>query len=125
ERLLRRPQEEDPPSPRSGSDQERGRSFFRGESLLGQALRQAGRRGSPAGPKEGPRSQTEDGRGRKEAIGARPPRTSRGHALRAARVPGPGGRGAGERIHREQGARAPGMEPKKRSLAAGERDEFL
>ena len=31
----------------------------------------------------------------------------------------------GERIHREQGAKAPGMEPKKRSLGAGERDEFL
>ena len=56
ESLLRRPQEEDSRSPQSGYDQERGRPLLRGEPLLGQALRQAGRRGPPARPKKRPGS---------------------------------------------------------------------
>jgi hypothetical protein len=49
----------------------------------------------------------------------------RGHPLRTLRVPGAGRWSVGERVDREQDARAPWMEPKKRSLGAGERDEFL
>ncbi len=46
ERLLRRPAQEDRRSPPAGRDQERDRPLLRGEPLLGQALRQAGRAGT-------------------------------------------------------------------------------
>ena len=55
QRLLRRPQEEDHRCPPTGHDQERGRPLLRGESLLGQALRQAGSGGPHARPEEAPR----------------------------------------------------------------------
>ena len=35
------------------------------------------------------------------------------------------GRSLGQRVHHEQDGGAPRMEPKKRSLGVGERDEFL
>jgi len=50
---------------------------------------------------------------------------ARGDPAPAARVPASGGRSLAQRVDREQGARAPWMEPKKRSMAAGERDEFM
>jgi transposase-like protein len=95
--------------------------------LLRKALRQAGRAGTPAHPEETTRLQAEDGRTRQEAFGGGPPRTPRGHPLRAARVPGKGGRPAGQRVQREQDAKAFGSQPKKDrwELESRERAEFL
>src|SRR5215208_1392358 len=125
ERLLGRPAQEDRRSPRAGHHEERGHPHVRRQPLLGQALRQAGRGGPTAGPEEAPRPQTETRRGRQEAARGGPQRTTRGDPAPEARVPVRGGRSLGERVHREQDARAPGVEPKKRSLGAAERDEFL
>ena len=50
---------------------------------------------------------------------------SRCYPLRAARVPRKGGRSVGQPVHREQDAKAFGLQPKKRTLGARERDEFL
>src|SRR5215212_8868027 len=55
ERLLGRSAQEDRRSPRPRHHQERGRPLLRGQSLLGQALRQAGREeGRPLTPKKRP-----------------------------------------------------------------------
>src|SRR5215212_995432 len=80
--------------------------------------------GRPLAPKR-PWFQAEDGRERQEAFGSGHGRTPRGYPLRAVRVPGAGGRSLAQRVHRESDAQAPGVEPKKRSLGAAERDEFL
>src|SRR4051794_31007761 len=125
ERLLSRPKEEDHSSPRSRRHQERGRPRLRGQPLIGQALRQAGPGGPTARPQKTTRLQAQDGRTPQEDLGGGHGRAPRGHPLRTLRVPRKGSRSVGERVDREQGARAPGMEPKKRSLGAGERDEFL
>src|SRR5215212_9225713 len=125
ERLLRRPQEEDRPSPPTGHDQERSRSLLRGEPILRQALRQARRGGPPARPEEASWFQPEDGPEPQEAFGSGHGRTPRGYPLRAVRVPRKGGWSLAQRVHRESDAQAPRVEPKKRSLGAGERDEFL
>src|SRR5215213_6880321 len=82
-------------------------------------------RGPLSAPQETTRLQAEDGRGRAKAPGDGPPRAPDGHAAPEARDPLQRGRGWGERIHDLPRAQAAGMEPKKRSMGAGERDEFL
>ena len=76
-------------------------------------------------PQEASRLQAEGGPDRKATFGSGSQTTSRGHPLRAARVPGEGRGCSGERLDREPDAKALGMESKKRSMAARERDEFL
>src|SRR5215210_4916798 len=122
---LRRPAREDSPSlaPRHG--QERDRPHLLRLALLGQALRQDGRRGAPARPEEEARLQAQGGRGRQAAAGGIPGGTPDGNATRKARVPARCRQRAGERVDRKQDAQAPGMEPKKRTLGASERDEWL
>ena len=122
---MRRSQEEDSPSPPPGHDQERGRPFFRGQPLLCKALRQAGRAGTPAHSQEAAWLKAEDGPERQEALGGGYGGATLGHPLRTARVPQTGVRGLGERIDHKPDAQTLGLQSKKRSMAAGERDEFL
>src|SRR5215212_8597428 len=123
ERLLRRPAQEDHRSPKAGHDQDRGRPRLLGEPLLGKALRQARRAGAPSRPQEASRFQAQDRRGRQEALGGGRGRAPFGHPRRAPRVLRKDQRAVGKRVHPQPDAKAPGIEPKKRSMGAGEVDE--
>ena len=89
--------------------------------------------GRPIAPKKKPGSKPKMDEGEMRGPGGSwkrtskngPRRTARGHARRASRVPVRCGRDLCERVHRQQDAQAPVVQPKKRSLGAGERDEFL
>src|SRR3712207_6056686 len=64
-------------------------------------------------------------RGCQEAPGVRHGGTPGRHAAPETRVPAEGCGSEGERVDRESDAQADGMEQKKRSMGASERDEFL
>src|SRR3954467_13472882 len=82
--------QEDNRSSPSRHGQEPGRSHFLREPLLGQALRQDGRRGTLARPQEEARIPTQDRPERKKAAGGRLGAAPDRHALRKATVPGEG-----------------------------------
>ena len=81
--------------------------------------------GRPLAPKKGPGLRPKlDGAAERlleEDLEERPA----AEAAPEARVSAAGGGGLGERVHREPSAETPGLQPKKRSLGAAERDEFL
>ena len=83
-------------------------------------------RGEIPRPEEEPRLQAQAGRRRQEAPEGRPREAPGGATLPQRRefLQRACG-GFGERLHALMGAQAPGMDPKKRSVGASERDEFL
>jgi transposase len=78
-----------------------------------------------SGPEEAPRLQTEAGRRREEAFGGESRGAPGGNPAPEARVLAAGVRGGGQRLYGFQDAQAHGLEPKKRSVGASERDEWL
>ena len=110
---------------RGTTKSEAARSFGVSRSSVKRYVKLA-QEGRSLAPKKRPGSKPKmDGRYCPEAFGCAHGRAPRGHPLRASRVPGADGRCLGERVYRFQDAQAPRVEPKKRSLGAGERDEFL
>src|SRR5215218_1764025 len=109
---------------RGTSTAEVARTFGVGLSTV-KALRRHRTRRKAARPEEAPGLQTEARRSGEEAPASGPPRAPCGDAAAEARVSGACGGSTGERSHRLADARAYGMEPKKRSVGASERDEFL
>src|SRR5215208_6430824 len=104
-RLLVGPQEEDRRRQATGHAHLGGRQDLRRGRLDRQALRRRGPRGEAARE------------GHEGAPGCHPPPE--------ARVPASGLRAQGQRLDGLSDAQAPGMEPKKRSVGASERDGFL
>src|SRR5215210_1885456 len=126
ERILAGSQGEDRPSGvRARHGEERGRPYFRGEPLLGEALRRYGEDGEVPRPEEETRLQDQARRACQEASGEGRGGTPLSHALREARIPEGGGRGFGEQFDGVPRVGADGAHAQKGGVKAGERDEFL
>ena len=101
------------------------RTFGVGISSVKRCAKTAAREGGSLRPKRSPGQTPEGRRARKAALGGGPRGTTGRHPLREARVPAQRGRAEGERAHHLQALEACGLQPKKRSVGASERDEFL
>src|SRR5215213_4381669 len=123
--LLAGPEEEDRRSQGTRYAHRRCRQDLRRGRLDRQTLRRRGARGKIARPEEAPRVEAQAGRSGKEAAGSGSAGATGGDAAGEARVPATGGRRGGQRLHGKQDAQAARVEPKKRSVGASERDEFL
>src|SRR5215211_6112529 len=125
ERLLVGSQEEDRRSQSTRHAHRRGRPPLRRGPLDRQALPRRGPRREVSGSQKAPRLKAQAGRTGRKAFGDGSRRAAGGDPPPKTRVLGAGSRGKGERLDSLAGAQAPGMEPKKRSVGATERDEFL
>src|SRR5688500_5584678 len=122
--LFIRPTPESSPGRRGAQDIEvRGRPPFRYQPLLGQALHQTRRPGGVSYPKEGrwktPHSRRDD----EEAPRRGHTHKTGGHRQRKTPLPGELRRQDSKRTHPEEAPKEDGLQPKKRTVGALERDE--
>src|SRR5215204_4212929 len=125
ESLLRRPTPESSRGCRAAWHvQVRDRPPVLHQPLLGQALHQTRRPRGASYPKEGRRKAPHSGRDDAQAPRGGRTRQALGHHLPEAQLPGKFRRKEHKRAHHEEAPKAYGLQPKKRTVGALERDEW-
>ena len=104
--------------------QVRGRPPFRHQPLVDQALHQTRRPRRASYPQEGRRERPRSGRGHEEATGGGPTHQALSHYRTEAPLAGELRRQEHKRAHLKEAPKAYGLQPKKRTVGAVERDEW-
>src|SRR5215213_11200122 len=123
--LLARLEKEDRRGQRTRHAHLRGRQNLRRGRLFGQALRRRSAPGKIPRSEKASWLEAQARRSGEKVAGSEPAGAPGGNTAGEARVPEAGGRRGGQRLHGKQNAQAAGVEPKKRSVGASARDEFL